>query len=196
MPLAHPAATAVVTIAQRWGAAGEVPTLRVVDHRWLQAADLPALGWALAALLGEVWRCNRVVVEASDTLPGTPVGSPIGSPAGSIETLAHLLGGALGYGAVEWAAPDPWHDSELAMGLLAAVNTGRLQAYAADGALEYRSLQHELRTARAAFTRDGRLTIRPATRGPGFLRGLLLLGAGLPPETAIGHRIAAPALAS
>ena len=158
--LASPGATAVVTVARRRGGhAG----LDVVEHRWVQGVDAPALAKRVGKLLSDTWRCNRVVVQ-----------DRAGAGAGATR-LRHLLQSALGRIPMQWAADDDRTESRMASDLLAAVNTRRFSLYPADCSPESRAIGHELRTAVAVRAGDGRTHVVVPSGDEGFLRGVLLL---------------------
>ena len=158
--LASPGATAVVTVARRRG--GDAG-LDVVEHRWVQGVDAPALAKRVGKLLSDTWRCNRVVVQDR---AGTGVGAT---------RRRHLLQSALGRIPMQWAADDDRTESRMASDLLAAVNTRRLSLYPADCSPESRAIGHELRTAVAVRAGDGRTDVVVPSGDEGFLRGVLLL---------------------
>lgn len=107
------------------------PTLRVVQHYYRTGVRHPMLYRQLLDLLGEVWRCRRILVDA------TGVGQPVAS----------FLAEALGARVVPFSFTAA-SKSELAFGLLAAVNAGRLKMYAADGSVEHAQFWRELELAR------------------------------------------------
>ncbi len=162
LPAAGPAllgpasATAVATVAER-----TPDGLRVVDHRWFEAADGAALARAVARFTSRTWRCGRVVVR----------------PAGGLraEQVRRLLDDLLGAQRVIWLDGPPASRSAEVSGLLATVMTDRLSVYATDGSPERRMLRHE--TERASLrTGAGRgLDLAQDGAGEGFLEGLLLL---------------------
>ncbi len=160
-------ATAVVTIAE------DAPgTLRVIEHRWLEAPDAAALAQGIAGVVGETWHCTHVAADVP------------GASAAASSQLRHLLARALGRTQQAWASEAEDECSARALGLMAAAYTGRLRLYHADGSPEYRILHHEIETASAAFAAGGRVSAELPFADEGFLRGLLLLAT--PP----GHPVA------
>ncbi|MCL4369296.1 MAG: hypothetical protein M1380_00060 [Chloroflexi bacterium] len=96
------------------------PRLEVVEHFWWTGHGHRQQYAQLRDLLGNVWECGRVVVDAT----------------GMGAALAEFLRSALGEGVVMpfvFTAPSK---SRLGYGLLAAVNSGRLKIYAPDGSAE------------------------------------------------------------
>ena len=110
------------------------PRLRIVEQYWWRGEPHHALAPRLADLLRRVWRCRRVVVDA------TGVGAGVAS----------LLTKALG-GAVEPIVFTQASKSRLAFEPLAAVNTGRLQMYAPDGSRECQEFWREAEMAQARY---------------------------------------------
>jgi hypothetical protein len=111
------------------------PRLEVIEHYAWTGEPHDRLLRRLADLLREVWQVRRLAVDAS----------------GLGETIARLLGVALGSHIVRPIKFTAESKSRLGYGLLAAVNAGRLKLYDADGSLEYRHCLHELEHARAVY---------------------------------------------
>jgi len=151
--LRNAGATAVVTIARR-----DVGALRVVDHRWIEAVDGPALARRIAKALGE-WRPERVVAE-DRTGQGT--------------TFRPALEHALRSTPIAWVRGADAVDGRRLSDLLAALHGGRLTVYRTDGSPEHRVLRRELATAVAGY--DGvALGVSVPSGDEGFLRGLALI---------------------
>jgi hypothetical protein len=146
-------ATAVVTIGRRHAGG-----LRVVEHRWVEAADEALLARRTAKVLGE-WRPERIVAEDR-----TRVGRAL-RPA-----LEHALRPA----PVAWVRSGDAMDGRRLGDLLAAVHSGRLTVYRADGSPEYRTMRRELAAAVADYD-GGALAARVPSGDEGFLRGLVLI---------------------
>ena len=128
----------VLTIGEldfsRCGGVRQDPDVRVVEHYAWTGQPQHALLPQLAGLLKDVWRCRRVVVDATGLGAG----------------LASQLGKALG-GVVEpftFTAPSK---SRLGFELLAAVNARRLVMYAGDGSPEFAEFWREVEQAGARF---------------------------------------------
>ncbi len=117
------------------GAIMHEPRLEVVEHLALTGQPHDSLLARLADMLGEVWRVRRLAVDAT----------------GLGETLARLLGRALGQERVQAFRFTSESKSRLGYGLLAAVNGGRLKIYAADGSEEYGEFWREAELARVAY---------------------------------------------
>lgn len=111
------------------------PLLEIVDHLALTGVPHDVLFARLADVLGRVWNVRRLAVDAS----------------GLGETLARLLSRALGDGVVKALRFSQESKSRLGYELLAAVNSGRLRMYAADGSREYADFWREIELARAAY---------------------------------------------
>ena len=151
-------ATAVVTIAEL-----APDALRVVEHRWLEAVDAPAIAQGIAEVVGETWRCAHVVADAP------------GAATAAADQVRHLLARALRGPAAVWATGTEAEVSRDVRGLLAATHAGRLRLYQADGSPEYRTLRHELDSRLASFKAGGVIGVELPSSDEGFLRGLLML---------------------
>jgi hypothetical protein len=102
------------------------PVVRVVEHyRWVGIKH-PDLYARLVDLLKNTWRCRKILVDA------TGIGEPVAS----------FLRKALG-SRVEPFVFTGQAKSELGFGLLAAINSGRLKMYQADGSAEYQEFWSE-----------------------------------------------------
>lgn len=89
------------------------PRLRIVEHCWWTGRKHRDLYAALVDILQTVWRCRRVVVDASGVGAG----------------VASFLASALGSGVVEQFVFTARAKSDLGYALLAAVNGGRVKMY-------------------------------------------------------------------
>jgi len=136
------------------------PLVRVVEHyRWTGRRH-SELYPSLVDILKNVWRCRRVVVDA------TGIGQPVSS----------FLRGALG------ARVSPFvftaqSKSGLGFNLLAAINSGRLKVYAADGSDEYREFCSEMERAKSRYrpNRTMDFYVDPSEGHDDFLISLALL---------------------
>ena len=124
----------VVTIGEIDFGDGGAPAVRVVEHYRWTGEPHHALVPAMADLLKRTWRCRRVAVDAT------------GLGAGVASGLAKAMGGA-----VEPFTFTSGSKSQLGFELLAAVNTGRLSVYAADGSAEYAEFRREMELAQARY---------------------------------------------
>ncbi len=111
------------------------PRLEVVEHVCTVGERHDELFPRLVDLLGRVWRVRRVAVDAT----------------GLGETLARLLARTLGPSVVKAVRFTAEVKSRLGYDLLAAVNGGRLRAYAADGSGEHAEFRRQLELARVAY---------------------------------------------
>ncbi len=114
---------------------GGRPRLKVVEHYWWQDVAHNELFPQLVDLLGNLWRCRRVVVDAT----------------GLGQTLADLLAAKLGRRTVIPFAFTAPSKSKLGFELLAAINSGRLKGYAADGSAEGQEFWRQMGQAEAHF---------------------------------------------
>jgi hypothetical protein len=161
--LPHPGRdSTVVTVAELDFSAGNVfkePRLSVVEHYCWTGKKHPELYAQLVDILKNVWRCKRVVVDA------TGVGEP----------FASFLKKALGSRVV------PFHftsrsKSELGFNLLAAVNSGRLKMYQGDGSSECQEFWLEMEKAKTQYrpSRTMNFYVDPAQGHDDFLMSLAL----------------------
>jgi hypothetical protein len=136
------------------------PRLKLVEHcRWtgVKHTDLYA---QLVDILKTVWRCRRVVVDA------TGIGQPVSS----------FLRGALGARVAGFTFTAP-SKSELGFNLLATINSGRLKMYAADGSAEYQEFWVEMERARSQYRPNQTMNfyVDPGQGHDDFLMSLALL---------------------
>jgi hypothetical protein len=89
------------------------PRLRIVEHYWWTGRKHRDLYATLVDVLGQVWGCRRVVVDASGVGAG----------------VASFLAAALGASVVEQFVFSARSKSDLGFALLAAVNGGRVKMY-------------------------------------------------------------------
>jgi hypothetical protein len=117
------------------GAAVEEPRVEIVEHYEWRAAPHETLLPQIIALLRDTWRCARVAVDAT----------------GLGETAARLLAAALSEPRVLAVKFSAERKSGLGFALLAAVNGGRLKAFAGDGSPEHREFWRQMELARAHY---------------------------------------------
>ena len=150
----------VLTVARVRDRGRGLPAIEVVEHQaWQGTATEPLLD-ALADRLRHVWRVHRLAVDA------TGLGGPV----------ADLLGERLPAGRVEPVVFSVERKSQLGFGLLAAVHSGRLRLYRADGSREAAACRSELALARVAY-RDRRTMqfyVDPAEGHDDYLMSLAL----------------------
>ncbi|MBI4197632.1 MAG: hypothetical protein HY533_00800 [Chloroflexi bacterium] len=153
----------VLTIGELDFAAGDPitgePQVRLVEHRWWTGVSPAALHPQLLDL-ARLWRPRRLIVDATGMGQGT----------------ASFLERALG-GMVEPFVFTAGSKSRLGFDLLAAVNSGRLKAYAPDGSREHQELWRQLERAEAHLRPNRGLAFGvAAARGhDDFLMSLALL---------------------
>jgi hypothetical protein len=136
------------------------PEIKIVEHyRWVGVKH-PALYGRLVDLLKNVWKCRRIVVDA------TGVGEPVAS----------FLRKALGSRVLPFKFTQQ-SKSELGFNLLAAVNSGRLKVYKGDGSEEYREFWHEMEKARSQYRPSQTMNfyVEPSRGHDDFLMSLALL---------------------
>ncbi len=134
--------------------------LEVVEHQAWQGEPAESLIETVADRLRRVWRVRRVAVDA------TGLGGPI----------AELLTSRLGRSTVEAVTFTAERKSRLGFGLLAAVHSGRLRLYRADGSLEQAECRRQLELARAVY-RERRLMqfhVEPAEGHDDYVMSLAL----------------------
>jgi len=136
------------------------PSIRVVEHYWWTGHKHPELYPQLVDILKNVWRCRRVVVDA------TGVGQPVAS----------FLRKALGSRVVPFTFTSS-SKSRLGFDLLAVVNSGRLKIYAGSGSPEYQECWQEMELARSHYRPNQTINfyVEPARGHDDFLMSLALL---------------------
>jgi len=110
------------------------PKIKVVEHYWWTGKPHTELYSTLVDLLKNVWDCKRIVVDA------TGIGQPVAS------FLRHSLGPRV----ISFPFTQR-SKSEIGFDLLAAINSGRLKVYVADGSPEYQELWFEVERAKSHY---------------------------------------------
>lgn len=124
-----------LTIAETYFEAGmQEPVLNIVEHYYWTGRKHTELFQTLVDVLGRVWRCQRIVVDA------TGLGQPVAS----------FLRKALG-AKIKPFVFTAQSKSELGFNLLAAAGSGRLRMYAADGSAEYAEFWREMELAKRCY---------------------------------------------
>ncbi|HEY83435.1 MAG TPA: hypothetical protein G4O01_09170 [Dehalococcoidia bacterium] len=153
----------VVTIAEldffHYDEVVKQPSIKVVEHYWWTGRSHVELYPQLVDILKNVWRCRKIVVDA------TGVGEPVSS----------FLRQALG------ARVSPFtftqhSKSELGFNLLAAINSGRLKMYQADGSAEQQEFWFEMERAKSQYRPNQTMNfyVDPAQGHDDFLMSLAL----------------------
>jgi len=137
------------------------PQVRIVEHVWWTGVSLAALHPQLLDLM-RLWKPRRLVVDAT------------GLGQGAASFLSRHVG--MG-GIVEPFVFTAQSKSRLGFDLLAAVNSGRLKAYAPDGSREHQELWRQLARAEAHLRPNRSMTFGvAASKGhDDFLMSLALL---------------------
>jgi hypothetical protein len=117
---------------------GNRPRIKIVQHYAFTGRNHAELYPELVAILRDIWRCRRIVIDA------TGVGQPVYS----------FLRKALGARLLPFVFTAT-SKSELAFNLLAAVNSDGLKLYRGDGSPEYKEFRYEMERAKSAY-RPGR----------------------------------------
>jgi len=136
------------------------PLIRIVEHFWWTGRKHTELYPQLVDILRNVWRCRRVVVDA------TGIGQPVSS----------FLKKSLGSRVTPYTF-SAQSKSQLGFRLLATVNSGRLKMYRGDGSPEYQEFWLELERARSHYRPNQTMNfyVDPARGHDDFLMSLALL---------------------
>lgn len=155
----------VVTIGRLDFSTGDAvvktPRIEVVEHYWWTGKHHTALYPQLVDLLKGVWGCKRVVVDATGVGQG----------------VASFLASALGKSVVVPFTFTAQSKSRLGFALLAAINSGRLKMYAADGSEEYREFRLQMERAKSTYRANQTMNfyVDPSQGHDDFLMSLALL---------------------
>jgi hypothetical protein len=136
------------------------PHLRIVEHyRWAGKKHVELYA-QLVDLLKNVWHCRKVVVDA------TGIGEPV----------AAFLRKALGSRVTPFIFTQK-SKSELGFNLLAAINSGRLKTYRADGSEEYQMFWQEMEQAKSTYRTSQTMNfyVEPSQGHDDFLISLALV---------------------
>jgi hypothetical protein len=136
------------------------PRINIVEHYYWTGRKHTQLYPQLVDILGSVWHCRRVVVDA------TGVGQPVSS------FLRKSLGSRVS--PFTFSARSK---SQLGFNLLAAINSGRLKMYAGDGSVEYKQFWFEMEKAKSQFRPSQTINfyVNPGEGHDDFLMSLALL---------------------
>ena len=137
------------------------PQVRIVEHICWNGVPPATLYPQLVDVVGRVWHCRRVVVDATGMGQGT----------------ASFLERALGSSVVEPFTFTAQTKSRLGFDLLAAVNGGRLKMYAADGSPECWEFWRQMEQSSAYYrpNRTMNFLVEPQRGHDDFLMSLALL---------------------
>ena len=151
------------------------PVIRIVEHYWWTGQPHPTIYARLVDLLKNVWRCRRVIVDA------TGVGAGV----------AGFLEKALGPAVVTPFLFTTGSKSKLGFDLLAAVNSGRLKMYQGDGSPEFQEFWLEVNRARSFYRPNQTINfyVDPSQGHDDFVMSLALLvqGSDYMPRRASGR---------
>jgi hypothetical protein len=136
------------------------PLIRIVEHFWWTGRKHTELYPQLVDILKNVWRCRRVVVDA------TGIGQPVSS----------FLRKSLGSRVTPYTF-SAQSKSQLGFRLLASVNSGRLKMYRGDGSPEHQEFWLELERARSHYRPNQTMNfyVDPTRGHDDFLMSLALL---------------------
>ena len=136
------------------------PGVKVVEHYWWTGRKHTELYPQLVDILKNVWRCKKIVVDA------TGIGQPVSS----------FLRQSLGAKVSPFTFTQP-SKSELGFNLLAAINAGRLKMYTGDGSGEYQEFWFEIERAKSQYRPSQTMNfyVDPSQGHDDFLMSLALL---------------------
>jgi hypothetical protein len=149
-------ATAVVTVASRTAGG-----LRVLDHRWAEAADEAVLVAGLKRFVEKTWPCESVLVRVRTSRDDGQV--------------RDLLQQSLQQGGVRWIPETAQQRERESSAVIAAALTGRVGLYAPDGSPEYRALRREMEWAVLRVGEGSGFTVAVEGQDEGFLEGISML---------------------
>ncbi len=163
-------------IAPGQGNVLQAPKLEIVEHLALRGTAHDRLLAKLVDLLGAVWKVRKLAVDAT----------------GLGETMARLLKRGLGGQIVQEMRFTAESKSRMGYGLLAAVNSGRLKMYVADGSPQWAEFWREVEMARLAYrpNRTMNFFVDPSQGHDDYLISMALLaeaGNGVQAAPRIAH---------
>ena len=137
------------------------PSLSVVEHHWWTGKPHTETYSTLVHLLRNVWKCRRVVVDA------TGVGAGV----------AAFLRKSLGTSIVKPFTFTARSKSDLGFALLAAINSGRLHTYKPDGSPESTEFWSQISKAKSVIRPNQTINffVEPSQGHDDFLSSLALL---------------------
>ena len=149
-------ATAVVTVASRTAGG-----LRVLDHKWAEAADEATLAAGLKRFVEKIWPCESVLVRVRTSRDDGQMKS--------------LLEQSLQQGHVRWVPETARQRERESSAVIAAMLTGRLAFYGPDGSPEYRALRRGMEWAVLRVGEGYGFTVAVEGQDEGFLEGISML---------------------
>ena len=143
------------------GLGSKNPSLSVVEHHWWTGKPHTETYSTLVHLLKNVWKCSRVVVDA------TGIGAGV----------AAFLRKRLGTSIVKPFNFTARSKSDLGFDLLAAINSGRLHTYKPDGSPESTEFWSQISKARSTVRPNQTINffVEPSQGHDDFLTSLALL---------------------
>ena len=169
----------VVTVGElrppQSGLESKEPGIKIVEHYWWTGQPHTTLYSRLVDLLSNVWRCKRVIVDA------TAVGAGVAS----------FLKKAIGVSVVTPFVFTSVSKSKLGFDLLAAINSGRIKMYLGDGSPEYHEFWSQVEKAKSYYRASQTMNfyVSPNEGHDDFLMSLALLvqASGYSPRKASGR---------
>ena len=149
-------AAAVVTVASRTAGG-----LRVLDHKWVAAADEQTLVAGIKRFVEKTWPCESVLMRACTSRDDGQVK----------DMLEHNLKPSN----VRWAPDSARQRERESSALVSVALTGRLTFYAMDGSPEYRALRREMEWAVLRVGERRGFTVAVEGQDEGFLEGISIL---------------------
>jgi hypothetical protein len=136
------------------------PRVNIIEHYWWTGKQHTELYQQLVDILGNVWHCRRIVIDATGV--GQPVSSFIRKALGSRVTPFTFTTAS---------------KSKLGFNLLAAINSGRLKMYTGDSSPEYQEFWLQMEKARNQYRPNQTINfyVDPSQGHDDFLMSLALL---------------------